>query len=139
MLPPVRQLGGRQLLAAEARRGEAALGAAPGSSKAVGPAALAAVAGSSRGGGWAANGPASPWEWRAAQSHRARPEEAQEPSWGTGQAALLTMLRRSPLVEARKKKASFRCSDVSVLTWLGVGLGLGVGVGVALGVGVGVG
>ena len=44
------------------------------------------------------------------------------------------MLRRSPLVEARKKKASFRCSDVSVLTCLGSGLGLGVGVGVGVGV-----
>ena len=88
MLPPVRQLGGRQLLAAEARRGEAALGAAPGSSKAVGPAALEAAGSSSRGGGWAANGPTSLWEWRAAQSHRARPEEAQEPSWGAAKGAL---------------------------------------------------
>ena len=28
------------------------------------------------------------WEYRAAQSRQARPEEAQEPSWGTAQAAL---------------------------------------------------
>ena len=29
-----------------------------------------------------------PWECRAAQSHQARPEEAQEPSWGTAKGVL---------------------------------------------------
>ena len=46
--------------------------------------ALEAAPGSSsrRGNGWAPSGPASPWECRATQSRQARPEEAQEPSWG---------------------------------------------------------
>ena len=35
------------------------------------------------GSGWAPSGQASPWEQRAAHSRQVRPEEAQEPSWGT--------------------------------------------------------
>jgi len=38
--------------------------------------------------GWAPSGPASPWECRATQSRLSRPEEAQEPSWGTAKGAL---------------------------------------------------
>ena len=38
---------------------------------------------STRGGGGVPSGPVSPWECRATLSHQARPEEAQEPSWGT--------------------------------------------------------
>ena len=52
-------------------------------SKAVKSAALEAASSSTRGSGGAPSGPASSWECRAAQSHQARPEEAQEPSWGT--------------------------------------------------------
>ena len=46
---------------------------------------MAAASSSTRGGGWAPapGGPASSWECRAAQSRQARPEEAQEPSWGS--------------------------------------------------------
>ena len=51
--------------------------------KAVTSAALEAAGSSTRGNGWAPRGPASPWEYQAAQSHQARPEEAQKPSWGT--------------------------------------------------------
>eukprot|EP00964_Phaeocystis_antarctica_P039296 scaffold22481_cov49-Phaeocystis_antarctica.AAC.1 len=62
----------------------AALCPPPGWSKAGTSAGLEAASSSSRGSGWAPRGPASPWEYRAAQSRQARPEEAQEPSWGTG-------------------------------------------------------
>ena len=40
--------------------------------------------------------PLYPWECRAALSRQARPEEAQEPSWGDAKATTLTMLRRLP-------------------------------------------
>ena len=57
-------------------------------------AALEAAGSSSRGSGWAPSGPASAWECRAAQSRQARPEEAQEPSWGAARGGgTLTMLR----------------------------------------------
>ena len=46
--------------------------------------ALKAARSSTRGSGWAPSGPASPWECCAAQSHQARPVEAQEPSSGAG-------------------------------------------------------
>eukprot|EP00964_Phaeocystis_antarctica_P019634 scaffold10832_cov45-Phaeocystis_antarctica.AAC.5 len=52
-------------------------------SKAVKSAALEAASSSTRGSGWALGGPASCWECRAAQNRQARPEEAQEPSFGT--------------------------------------------------------
>ena len=55
-------------------------------------AALEAANSSTRGSGRAPGGPAFSWECRAAQSHQARPEEAQEPSWGTAKAGALTML-----------------------------------------------
>ena len=41
------------------------------------------IAGFGGGSGWVPSGLASSWEYRAAQSRQARPEEAQEPSWGT--------------------------------------------------------
>eukprot|EP00964_Phaeocystis_antarctica_P083851 scaffold52787_cov60-Phaeocystis_antarctica.AAC.2 len=71
----------------------------PERSRAVKSAALEAASSSTRGGGWASSGLDSSWECRAAQSHQARPEEAQEPSWGTANAGTLTMmpLPRSPL------------------------------------------
>jgi hypothetical protein len=47
---------------------------------------------SSRGSGWAPSGPASPWECRAARSHQARPEEAQEASWGAAKEGTLALL-----------------------------------------------
>ena len=71
--------GGRELLL-----GEDPL---PEGSKAVKSAALEAASSSNRGSGWAPSGSASPWECRAAQSRQARPEEAQEPSWGTAKGA----------------------------------------------------
>ena len=46
-------------------------------------ATLEAASSATRGGGGAPSGWASLWECRAAQSHQARPEEVQEPSWGT--------------------------------------------------------
>ena len=52
--------------------------------EAVKSATLGAARSSTRGGGWAPSGWASLWECRAAQSRQARPEEAQEPSWGGG-------------------------------------------------------
>eukprot|EP00964_Phaeocystis_antarctica_P117172 scaffold81004_cov59-Phaeocystis_antarctica.AAC.1 len=66
--------------------------ARPGWSKAVKLAALEAASSSTRGSGWAASGLACSWECRAAQSRQARPEEAQEPSWGTATGATLSML-----------------------------------------------
>ena len=53
-------------------------------------AALEAAGSGSRGSGWAPSGPASSWECRAAQSRQARPEEAQEPSWGAAKAGTLS-------------------------------------------------
>ena len=55
-----------------------------GASKAVESATLENHAASSgtRGGGGAPSGWASQWEYRAAQSHQARPKEAQGASWG---------------------------------------------------------
>ena len=49
-------------------------------------AALEAASSSTRGSGWAPSGPASSWECRAGRE--ARPEEAQQPSWGTATGAL---------------------------------------------------
>ena len=43
---------------------------------------------STRGRSWVPSGRASPWECRAAQYRQVRPEEAQEPSWGTAKGAL---------------------------------------------------
>ena len=60
----------------------------PEGSKAVKSAALEAAGSSIRGTGWAPSGPASSWECRAARSRQARPEEAQEPSWGATKGAL---------------------------------------------------
>ena len=60
----------------------------PGWSKAVESAALEAASSTTRGDGWAPSGPASFWESRAAQSRQARPEKAQEPSWGSAKGAL---------------------------------------------------
>eukprot|EP00964_Phaeocystis_antarctica_P055825 scaffold32870_cov36-Phaeocystis_antarctica.AAC.1 len=60
---------------------------APGWSNAVNLAALEAAGSSSRGSGCALSGPACSWVPRAAQSRQARPEEAQEPSWGTAKGA----------------------------------------------------
>ena len=57
-------------------------------SKAVESAALEAASSRTRGSGWAPSGPASSWEYRAAQSRQARPEEAQEPSWDAAKGAL---------------------------------------------------
>ena len=54
--------------------------------------ALEAARSSTRGSGWAPSGPASSWECRAARTRQARPEKAQEPSWGTAQAGTLTLL-----------------------------------------------
>ena len=51
-------------------------------------AALEAASSGTRGTDWAPSGTASSRECRAAQSLQACPEEAQEPSWGTGQTAL---------------------------------------------------
>ena len=50
--------------------------------------ALEAASSSTRGSGWAPRGPASPWEYQAAQSRQARPEEAQEPSWNSAKGPL---------------------------------------------------
>eukprot|EP00964_Phaeocystis_antarctica_P087770 scaffold55781_cov36-Phaeocystis_antarctica.AAC.1 len=49
---------------------------------------MGAASSSTRGSGGAPTGPASSWERRAVQSRQARPEEAQEPSWGAAQEAL---------------------------------------------------
>ena len=54
----------------------------------VNRAALEVASSSIRGSGWALSGPASSWEYRAAQSRQVRPEEAQEASWGTAKGAL---------------------------------------------------
>ena len=67
--------------------------------------------------------PASSWECRAARSRQARPEEAQEPSWGSAkglakEGAALNVLPRE-----------VRCTSSSSRTWLGLGLGLGSGLG----------
>ena len=51
-------------------------------------AALEAASSSIQGSGWAPSGLASFWEYRAAQSRQARPEEAQEPSCGAAKTAL---------------------------------------------------
>eukprot|EP00964_Phaeocystis_antarctica_P096583 scaffold62868_cov28-Phaeocystis_antarctica.AAC.1 len=67
--------------------------ALPEGPKAVESAALEAASSSNRGSGWAPRGPASSWECRAAQSRQARPEEAQEASWGAAKRGTLTMLR----------------------------------------------
>ena len=53
-------------------------------------------------------GRSSAWECRAAQRHEARPEEAQEPSWGAAQRGALTM--RPCIAEVQ---------SVTMLTWLG--------------------
>ena len=47
-------------------------------------AALETAGSSTRGRGWAPGAPAFSWERQNAQSRQACPEEAQEPSWGTG-------------------------------------------------------
>ena len=39
------------------------------------------------------SGPASSWEYRAAQSSQARPEEAQGPSWGAAKGGTLALLQ----------------------------------------------
>ena len=59
-----------------------------GGPKAVESAALEAASSRTRGSGWAPSGPASSWEYRAAQSRQARPEEAREPSWDAAKGAL---------------------------------------------------
>ena len=51
-------------------------------------ATLEAARSSTRGGGWGPSGWASLWEYRAAQSRQARPEEAQGASWGTAKGSL---------------------------------------------------
>ena len=51
-------------------------------------AALEAASSSTRGSGWGPKGLASLWEYRAAQSRQARPQEAQEASGGSAQTAL---------------------------------------------------
>eukprot|EP00964_Phaeocystis_antarctica_P071048 scaffold43301_cov57-Phaeocystis_antarctica.AAC.2 len=59
-------------------------------------AALEAASSSTRGTGWAPSGWASLWECRAARRCQARPEEAQEPSWGAAKGwGALTMLHRA--------------------------------------------
>ena len=97
---------------------------------------------SSRGSDGALSGPASPWERRAAQSRQARPEEAQEPSWGPAKGALLPC----GAAAAGEEEGGLRDEDeadgiehddavegpVDPLTWLGVGVGVGVGVGSGL-------
>ena len=55
-------------------------------------AALEAAGSSTRGSGWALSGPTSPWECRAAQSRQARPEEAQEPSWGNASGVVVVVV-----------------------------------------------
>ena len=58
---------------------------------------------STRGTGWAPSGWASPWECRAAQSRQARPQEVQEPSWGTAKGWHLdpaVVLLMAPMVVA---------------------------------------
>ena len=47
---------------------------------------------STRGSGWAPGGPAPSWAYQAAQGRQARPEEAQEPSWGAAKRGTLTTL-----------------------------------------------
>ena len=64
----------------------------PGWPTAVKWAALEAAGSSTRGNGWAHSGPASSQECGAAQSRQARPEKAQEPSWGTAKRGTLTIL-----------------------------------------------
>ena len=49
---------------------------------------LEAAGSSTRGNGWELSEPASPWEYRAAQSRQARLEEAQEPKWGAAKGPL---------------------------------------------------
>ena len=49
---------------------------------------MGAASSSTRGAGRAPRGPASSCKGRAVQSRQARPEEAQEPSWGAAQGAL---------------------------------------------------
>ena len=61
-------------------------------------------------------GQGPPWECRAAQSRQVRPEEAQEPSWGTAQGGSLTMLT---------DQRAQRRQDLSQLR-LGVGVTEGV-------------
>ena len=53
---------------------------------------LEAASSSTRGGGWAPSGWTSLWEYRAAQSRQACPEEAQGASWGAAKRGTLTML-----------------------------------------------
>eukprot|EP00964_Phaeocystis_antarctica_P065489 scaffold39525_cov55-Phaeocystis_antarctica.AAC.3 len=60
----------------------------PGWSKAVTLAVLEAAGSSTRGSGWAPGGLGLLLGEHAAQSRQARPEEAQEPSWGTAKGAL---------------------------------------------------
>jgi hypothetical protein len=52
----------------------------PAWSKAVEIRGYAGAGSSTRGSGWAPSRPTASWECRAAQSHQARPEEAQGPS-----------------------------------------------------------
>ena len=72
---------------------------------------MEAAGSSTRGSGWVPSGLASYWECRTAQSHQARPEEAQEPSWGTAKGDALTMLalhRRGQLVHREVYRAERR-------------------------------
>ena len=48
--------------------------------------------------GWAPSGLASSWECRAARSRQARPEEAQEPSWGTAKGVPKGHLDHTPVL-----------------------------------------
>ena len=78
----------RRGVVAARERLEVAAQVPPEWSKAVKSAALEAASASTRGSGWAPSGSASPWECRAARSRQARPEEAQEPSWGAAKGLL---------------------------------------------------
>ena len=64
-------------------------------------AALEAASSSTEAVAWAPSGQASSWECRAARSRQARPEEAQEPSWGTCQGPTLRLLLCLPRYQKR--------------------------------------
>ena len=56
------------------------------------PATWEAARSSNCGSSWDSPGRGPPWECRAARGHQVRPEEVQEPSWGTSRGGTLTVL-----------------------------------------------
>ena len=81
--------------------------------------------------GWALSGPASSWECRAAQSRQARPEAAQEPSWGP--AKWVTFGQAAVRPERGDEAFERRAQQRGGLPWLGVGFGFGFGLGLGSG------